>query len=195
LNDMIESEPLKVGKFQYFLAGLSFVPLLGFLVGIILLPVSIFSKKKGSNRIAVITASGLLLWVLVFVLYTPTDPTENIRPIVLENGNAIYPLSEGNMYFSSEDSTAYSFKYQTAVDINNKVKLKEEAELVWILLQSKVDEKNYKLATLSAAAPKIKKSVATAAVFYVLEFGNFAIFTELNAIRPFLFKLISQYHL
>jgi len=154
---MIESEPLKVGKFQYFLAGLSFVPLLGFLVGIILLPVSIFSKKKGSNRIAVITASGLLLWVLVFVLYTPTDPTENIRPIVLENGNAIYPLSEGNMYFSSKDSTAYSFKYQTAVDINNKVKLKEEAELVWILLQSKVDEKNYKLATLSAAAPKIKK--------------------------------------
>ncbi len=93
MNDIKENEVLKVGKLQYFFAALSFVPLLGFLVTLILLPVSLFSKKDGSNRIASITSIGTVLWVLVFTMYTPAAP----KAVTLQNGNIIYPLSEGNI--------------------------------------------------------------------------------------------------
>jgi len=66
-----------------------------------------------------------------------------------------------HMYFSAKDTTAYHFKYQTAVDIDNEVELKEEAELVWLLVQPKVNFKEYKLAALSASSPKIKTGLIT----------------------------------
>ena len=157
LSDFNENEVLKVTKLQYFFAALSFVPLLGFLVSLILLPVSLFSKKEGSNRIAFIASIGTIIWVLIFTLYTPAAP----KAVTLRNGNVIYPLSEGNMYFSAENTTAYHFKYQTAVDIENEVKLKEEAELVWLLVQPKVNSKEYTLAALSASSPKIKTGLIT----------------------------------
>ena len=158
MNDVVENVPMKVGKFQYFLAALSFIPVLGFLVGVILIPISLFSKKRGANRIAAISSSGVMLWALVFLLHTPDDPTKNIRPLVLDNGNTVYPLSEGEMYFSSGGATAYTFKYQTTVDIDKKIELKEEAKLVWRLLQSNVDKTDYKIAALSASAPRVQNN-------------------------------------
>ncbi len=157
MSDIKESEILKVGKLQYFFAALSFVPLLGFLVSLILLPVSLFSKKAGSNRIASITSIGTILWVLIFTMYTPAAP----KAVTLQNGNVIYPLREGSMYFSAKDTTAYHFKYQTAVNIENEVELKEEAELVWLLVRPKVNFKEYKLAALSASSPKVKTGLIT----------------------------------
>jgi hypothetical protein len=98
----------KVGRLQYFLAVLTFVPFLGFLIGVILLPINIFSKKIGSNRIAIIAFSGILFWVLVSLLYEAEEP----QPVTLKNGNVIYPLKEGVMYFSEESEAAYSLTYE-----------------------------------------------------------------------------------
>jgi hypothetical protein len=157
LNDVSEVVSLKVGKLQYFLAALTFVPGLGFLIGIVLLPINIFSKKIGSNRIALIAALGIIFWVLISLLYQPEAP----KPVTLKNGNVIYPLKEGVMYFTEETDAAYSLSYQTGLDLDNEVKLREEAEYVWMLAKPNVERNDYKIAVLSASTPMVKTGLFT----------------------------------
>ena len=61
-----ETTPGKLGKFPYVLGGMSFIPLLGVLFGIITIVWGLATKKLGGKRLAAIGAGGILFTIILY---------------------------------------------------------------------------------------------------------------------------------
>ena len=61
-----DSNPAKLGAFPFVVGGMSFIPLLGVLFGIIAIVWGLFTKKAGGKRLAAIGAGGIGFTIVIY---------------------------------------------------------------------------------------------------------------------------------
>ena len=149
-------EKPKIGKTQYFFSFLTFIPLLGTLIALVLLPISLFSKKYDSKKIAVISLIGLVVSTgILFICFFQKD----ITPTTLKNGNQVYLLGSGPVF--NKEGKGIKLTYQTMLPKNQTDSLKKEVELVWDLFKPTAEESKAVFAILEASQPRVKTGFFT----------------------------------
>lgn len=66
MSSTIEATQEKLGKFPYVLGGMSFIPLIGVLFGIIAIVWGLVTQKLGGKRLAAIGAAGISFTIILY---------------------------------------------------------------------------------------------------------------------------------
>ena len=163
----------EVGTIRYVLSVFTFIPIIGTLIAIILIPINIFSNKIGSNKIVGIASAGFIVSIGLAFLISSQLPKRNAVPIILKNGNNIILKSKGIAF--GKGWKALKIDYQTQIPLDQINILRKEAKLVWELFKKEANESDYKNGVIMACEPPIKTGFftkSTNAYTFVLKKNN-----------------------